>query len=55
MKRLVVWTSIIAALALSDDGTRLILGSKTGEVQIWDTAIAGKRDWGLKPTSRRSI
>jgi WD40 repeat protein len=28
----------VLSIALSRDGARLILGSKTGEVQIWDTA-----------------
>ena len=28
------------SVALSRDGTRLMLGSKTGEVQIWDTSAA---------------
>jgi WD40 repeat protein len=30
----------VLAVALNHDGTRLILGSKTGEVQVWDTTSA---------------
>jgi WD40 repeat protein len=38
----------VLSVALNQDGSRLVLGSKTGEVQVWDTA-SGKLLKTLNP------
>jgi WD40 repeat protein len=38
----------VLSVALNEDGSRLVLGSKTGLVQVWDT-VSGKLLKTLNP------